>query len=175
MRLPHLDTLSISDELEKLSNTAKAARESLIIGICALTKLLPTCQLGVSSQHAHSNATSSERLHTSHASAIGINERQTNPQIHWSHSEACSSTTRSRRATESKQQQGDIPGPQSFQGCHTRGQKEGLQEEIQFRLLELDAHHLRCSNCSGPRSVLVQQRCDNFMILFKYNNSDITT
>lgn len=38
--MPHLDTLSISDELEKLSNNAKAGREWSIIGSFALS---PNC------------------------------------------------------------------------------------------------------------------------------------
>lgn len=47
MRLPHLVSLSISDELEKLSNNAKAAREWSIIGSFALS---PNCHPLASSE-----------------------------------------------------------------------------------------------------------------------------
>jgi hypothetical protein len=138
-RLPqkHAPTylLSISDELEQLrvSNNAKPESRRLLAALRALTKLLAACTHGgASNQHAshYSYRYVCGHAHTPNPLAIGINEHQTAAQIHRSHSEACSTTTRSWRDKGSRQSGRDSAGSQSHHGLNTGGQKQGLQEEI---------------------------------------------
>lgn len=77
-----------------------------------------------SRQHAASSpARSSEGPYTSYAIAVGINEQQTTSQILWSHSQARSSTTRSRRDKDPRHPRRDSTSPQSHHGLYSGRQE----------------------------------------------------
>lgn len=139
---------------------------------CSNTRVSPTRH---SRQHAaRCSARSSEGPCTSYAVAIGVNKQQTTPQIYWSHSETCSSTTRSRRDKDSRYSRRDPTSSQSHHGLHSRRPKQGLQEKIPVFCLQVDCHHCRHSLRSGHHSILVQKRCAYHLVMDKTCTTTLT-